>query len=583
MHRKVWFLVAAAVAVFALTGTAAAMGGTSSVVRAAPFHWQVTTPQQRAVSHTLNFGMEQDVSGFDSLNANQDQYWAVVTGETPVIRGDYIVDNKGNYHLDLASSVKATKTSLTIVIRNNAFWYWKGHAKAPVTADDYIYTWQQIMKSGNDSASTTGYSNITSATKVSSKKVVFHWSTPFADYQDLFGFILPKAAFSTWGSNAFNTAWTNCVCDHSGNPVSDGPYYLANYTVGAGVTIKPTPAGYWYGTTPQLTTVNFKLILDNSTEYTAYNGGEIDAMAPAPNPLLSQYTHKAGTVYSVLPSFTQEHLDINLHGDSDHSSPSGSALLRDVWMRQAIMEGIDRQGIINTVFTGIAKGLKPLNNPVWNLGTNATGPNAWMAKYNHNPAGAIKLLQAHHCTGGPTKPSNSNSKVWTCGGHKAQFNFKTTTRATRTTSSQIIKANLMAIGIKISVSQQDPGTFFGTTTPNKDFDIAEYAWVGGVDPSGFDAIYQCQNNAKNLGGQNYKNFCLAKVDSLIKAGDSQLNATKRIADYQAMAKLVSANIPVIPLYGSPTFLIYRSGLHNMSTANNPTQVGPTWNIETWHW
>jgi peptide/nickel transport system substrate-binding protein len=243
------------------------------------------------------------------------------------------------------------------------------------------------------------------------------------------------------------------------------------------------------------------------------------------------------------------------------------------------MEGIDRQGIINAVFTGIAKGLKPLNNPVWNLGTNAV---PWMAPYNYSPTKAIALLKKH-CTGGPTKPSKSNSKFWTCGGKQASFDFKTTTRATRTTSSAIIKADLQAIGIKISVSQIPAGTFFGSVTPSKAFDIAEYAWVGGVDPSGFDAIYQCQNNAKNLGGQNYKNFCLAKVDSLIKAGQVQLNATKRIALYQSMAKLVSSNVPVIPLYGSPTFLIYNSGLKGMSTANNPTQVGPTWNIETWHW
>jgi len=295
MHKKVWFLVAAAVAVFALTGTAAAMGSTApNVVRAAPFHMALTTPKQRAVSHTLNFGMEQDVSGFDSLNLNQDQYWAVVTGETPVIRGNYIVDNKGNYHLDMASSVKATKTTLTISIRPDAYWYWQGHAKAPVTADDYIYTWNQIMKPGNNSTSTTGYSNITSAQKVSSKKVVFHWSSPFADYQDLFGFILPKAAFSTWDTHGgFNSAWTNCVCSYNGDPVSSGPYYLSNYSNGAGVTIKPVPSGYWYGTNPQLTTVNFKLIVDNNAEYTAYNGGEIDAMAPAPNPSLAQYTHKA--------------------------------------------------------------------------------------------------------------------------------------------------------------------------------------------------------------------------------------------------------------------------------------------------
>jgi ABC-type transport system substrate-binding protein len=50
-----------------------------------------------------------------------------------------------------------------------------------------------------------------------------------------------------------------------------------------------------------------------------------------------------------------------------------------------------------------------------------------------------------------------------------------------------------------------------------------------------------------------------------------------------MAKIVSQNVPVIPLYGSPVFLIYNSGLKGMNTANNPTSVGPTWNIETWHW
>jgi peptide/nickel transport system substrate-binding protein len=583
MHKKVWFLVAAAVALFALSGTAAATGASSpKIVSAKPFSMANTTPHQRAVSHTLNFGMEQDVSGFDSLNANQDQYWAVVTGETPSIRGDYIVDNKGNYHLDLATKVVATKTTLTIYIRNDAYWYWQNHAKAHVTADDYIYTWQQIMDPSNDSASTTGYSNITSATKNSAYKVTFHWSTPFADYQDLFGFILPKAAFKTWdGHGGFNSAWTNCICDHSGNAVSDGPYYLDAYTVGQGVTIKATPSGYWYGHTPALTTVNFKLILDNNTEYQAYNGGEIDAMAPAPNPLLHQYFSKPGTKMSVLPSFTQEHLDINLKGDSDHSNPNG-ILLGQAWMRQAIMEGIDRVGIIKAVFTGISSGLKPLNNPVWNLGTNANSPNNWMAVWNYNKTKAINTLKAH-CHGGPTSASNSNTKVWTCGTHKTQFNFKTTTRATRTTSSAIIKQNLMAIGIKITVTQQDPGTFFGSTTPSKDFDIAEYAWIGGVDPSGFDAIYQCQKPSLNLGGQNYKNYCKAKVDSLIKAGDAQLNATKRIADYQAMAKIVGADVPVIPLYGAPVFLVYRSALFGMGTANNPTQVGPTWNIETWHW
>jgi peptide/nickel transport system substrate-binding protein len=581
MQRRIWVLVAALTTAVVMVGTGAATSSASpQVLRAAPFNAAAIprTPAARAVSHQLTFGMEQDVSGFNSLNANENQYWAVLTGETPVIRGNYIVDNKGLYHLDLASKVVVAKTGLTITIRPDAYWYWQGHAKAPVTVNDYIYTYQQIVNPNNNVASTTGYSNITGYQVVNDHQITFKWNVPFADYRDLFGFILPKAAFQGI-SGGFNSAWTNCVCGSDGNPVSDGPYYLDAYTVGQGVTIKATPSTYWYGTNPSLTTVNFKLITDQGSEFQAYNGGEIDAMAPAPNPQLAQYTSKNGTVFSVLPGFTQEHLDINLKGDSG-GSPNGS-LLGNYWLRQAIMEGINRQGIINAVFSGIATGLHPLNNPVYNLGKNANGKFGYMGKYNYAPAKAISLLKAHGCTGGPNKPSNSNSSIWTCGGKSTSFNFKTTTRATRTTSSAIIKANLLAIGININVSQIPAGTFFGTITPNKAFDIAEYAWIGGVDPSGFDAIYQCQKG--NQGGQNYKNYCNPAVDALIVKGDKELNAKTRTGYYQGMARLVSQDVPVIPLYGPPNYLIYNNQLGGMSTANNPTSSGPTWNIETWFW
>ena len=51
----------------------------------------------------------------------------MIAGETPVIRGNYIIDNNGVYHLDLATRVKATTSSLTINIRKTAKWYWQGH------------------------------------------------------------------------------------------------------------------------------------------------------------------------------------------------------------------------------------------------------------------------------------------------------------------------------------------------------------------------------------------------------------------------------------------------------------------------
>src|SRR5262249_52423257 len=130
------------------------------------------TPQQRQVSHTVNFGMEQDAGGFNLANENFTGAWAAYFGETPVIRGNYKINQNGGYLLDLASGVKATSTYLHINIRGDANWAEEGvGATHPVTADDYIYTWQSFLAPGNAVASTTGYSLIYKAVKNSSKAV----------------------------------------------------------------------------------------------------------------------------------------------------------------------------------------------------------------------------------------------------------------------------------------------------------------------------------------------------------------------------------------------------------------------------
>jgi ABC-type transport system substrate-binding protein len=286
--------------------------------------------------------------------------------------------------------------------------------------------------------------------------------------------------------------------------------------------------------------------------------------------------HQKNLVYSAVPSFTQEHWDIEV-------GPGGAPLLKKLYMRQAIAMGMNRPSLIKALYGGIAPGLKPLNNTFYEFGSPANGKFAYFKKYNFNPKKAIATLKSHGCTGGPSAPSSGNSKVWTCGGQKTEFHFDTTSRASRVQSSQIFKQQLMAVGIKIDVGIHDPADFFGTILPNANFDLGEYAWIGGPDPSGFDAIYQCYDAQKNLGGSNYKRYCNKKVDSLIKKGETNFNPTKRTAQYQQAAKITSNEISVIPLYAPPQIFVYKKALQGASKSNNPTLEGPTWNLQSWHW
>ena len=221
--------------------------------------------------------------------------------------------------------------------------------------------------------------------------------------------------------------------------------------------------------------------------------------------------------------------------------------------------------------------VKPLNNPFYTIGKLATAKKyQYFKKFNYAPAKAIALLKKHGCTGGP-------SSTFVCQGHKAEINFYTTTAPARCAVSMPGWVQQeAAIGIKLDThcytAQPD---FFTNLLPTGNFDLAEYAFTGSPDPSGWDAIYQCVG--KTTGGQNYKNYCNKKVDKLIRLGDKELNPKKRTADYEAAARLVSTNVAIIPLYARPSFLFYNHKIQGMGTSNNPTSEGPTWNVEQWHW
>jgi len=581
MHRRVWFLAAAVVAVLGLAGSAAAVtagksANSASSLHAAPFAKAFAnvprTPAARAAKKTMVFGLEQTVTGFNLGNADQNAFYAAIVACTPVIRGIYIIDNKGQYHLDMASKVTATKKFLRIKIKKNANWNWLGHKPKPVTAADFIYTWKIITDPTSNVASAVGYSNIARA-KGHGKTVTFYWKKgqAFADYRDLFGYVYPGFALK---GQKFNDYWHNCVCGNDGHPISNGPFYMSSYTQGQGMVLKKNPK--WYGAKAKLNSIAFKIITDTNSEIQAMRGGEVDAITPSPESALSTLVHQKNLVYSAVPSFTQEHWDIEV-------GPGGAPLLKKLYMRQAIAMGMNRPSLIKALYGGIAPGLKPLNNTFYEFGSPANGKFAYFKKYNFNPKKAIATLKSHGCTGGPSAPSSGNSKVWTCGGQKTEFHFDTTSRASRVQSSQIFKQQLMAVGIKIDVGIHDPADFFGTILPNANFDLGEYAWIGGPDPSGFDAIYQCYDAQKNLGGSNYKRYCNKKVDSLIKKGETNFNPTKRTAQYQQAAKITSNEISVIPLYAPPQIFVYKKALQGASKSNNPTLEGPTWNLQSWHW
>jgi peptide/nickel transport system substrate-binding protein len=74
-------------------------------------------------------------------------------------------------------------------------------------------------------------------------------------------------------------------------------------------------------------------------------------------------------------------------------------------------------------------------------------------------------------------------------------------------------------------------------------------------------------------------YCNRKASALLEKSDVQLNAKKRFALFNQADALMANDIPTIPLYQKPTYLVFKAGIKNMK--DNATLQGPTWNAEAW--
>jgi len=571
MHKRLSLLVGAAAALLVLAATATATSKVATTASAAdatpaaaPFaqSWANVprTPAARKAKTVLVFGQEQDIDGFNTNLTCCNQFWAGVQ-TVPVIRGAYIINDKLQHLKDLVTDAKATRTTLSYTIRPDANWYWGGK-KSPVTYKDFVYTWQQIVDPKNDLVARDGYDQITGFTHKGNKQITFKWKQPFADWQDLFGGVYPSAALAGMD---FNKTWTNCICGSDGKPVSDGPFYLSNYTKGQGSTLKANP--FWYGKKPALKEVDFKIITDTNTEVQAMRGGEVDAINPTFGSNLEQLKSTNGITYNQVPGLFQEHIDIQF-------GPKGNALLRSPWFRQSIMMGIDRKSIIKTVYGNLAGNTAPLDNILYYQSDAAYKPD--FKKWDFNPAKALALLKKH-CTGGPSSVSQSNSSTWTCSGIPAKVRYTwVSNNATRTTQEAIIKQELKSIGIEVTDASLPANVVFGPTgIPSSNYDLANFAWVTSPDPSGFVPIWGCG------GESNYMNYCNRTATKLLEASNHELDPAKRAKQFQQADALMANDIPTIPLYSRPNPLIWKSGVLGMK--NNASLTGFAWNMEDWRW
>ena len=547
---------------------------------------------------TITVDLNETLAGFNvnTLNSNEFVLQEIMQLVWPTA---YFVNNKLALTLntDLVTKVAvATKPVETITYTINPKAAWSDGT--PITADDFIYNWQS--QSGNPAftdlggaafqpAGSTGYSSIASVTgsnpaggaacdpglaanfnaglcpNGNTVTVKFAAATPFADWQSLFGMIVPAHQARKVG---WNTGFNINGGGDEKTLLSGSWYYVTSYNQAANTVVLKRNPTYW-GAPGNLDSIVFAGSLDDTSGIPGIQSGTFNVFEPVSTSLaMIQQAKAAGTAisYNVQPGLQFEHFDFN----------QANAYLRQLKVRQAIAYGTNRHQLIALTVGQAAPSTQPLNNHMY-MNTQPQYTNNGSVYNNVNVAKAKAFLKAskmkmgkdgyYHPTYGPEKGKDFTLRI-----------SSTTGNPIRSQTEQVFQFQMKKIGIKISILNYAAGDLFGTVIPNGRYDIAEFAWVSTPFATGNNSIYCSYTNKANC-GSNWVHFKNAAEDKLLRQAAAAANPTLEATLYNAADKVLWSNMVTLPLYQKPVMTAWSSTYGNILP--NASSVGVTWNAQNW--
>ena len=554
----------------ALAGMTALAACSSSTSSGSSTPSSSTNPSQVKSGGTFTYAIDQDVAGFNILQATDNQF-VLQEVLNQVWPQSYVATNNLNLQLDTDyfTSAKETSTSpQTIVYQVNPKAVWSDGV--PINAADLIYNWE--AQSGNpkytdvggkafEPAGTAGYNQIKSVTGSNGGKtatVVF--STPFADWQSLFGDLIPAHIAQKVGFNAGFQTFNSAV------KVSGGPFQISSYTQGQDIIETPNPK--WWGAKPKLSKLVFRIFSDDNQIPPALQNNEVNGANPSQASL--QFKDAIAAVSSldtsINPGLEFQHMDFN----------QANPYLAKLNVRQAIAYGTNRTAMVQRIVGPITTSVKPLDNRVY-MPIQPQYQDTSSGLGDFNPTKAKQLLQASGMTMGSDGYFHPNSGPQA--GKDLTFSISTTSgEPVRAEIEQLFQADMKAIGVKINIQNYSANTLFGTVGPKSEFDIIEFAWVSTPFASGNDSIYCSYTNA-SLCGENWDHYANKQVDSLISQASQATSSTTEASLYNQVDSLLWKDMVTLPLFEQPQLYTWDTTYANVLP--NPSNEGLTWNAQTW--
>ncbi|MEE1785873.1 ABC transporter family substrate-binding protein [Streptomyces sp. SP17BM10] len=450
----------------------------------------------------------------------------------------FTTDASGTFQADpdYLTEAKVTSTSpqvITYKLNPKARW---SDGKA-LSYLDFKADWEASngKKDGYNIADSAGYeliSGVEQGADASEVKVTF--STPYADWQNLFRPLIPAAGIST--ADDFNKAWIEKI------PITAGPLKLgvADKTAQT-ISLVPDPA--WWGTKPKLDKVTFR-VMDQAATTQAFLNNEIDFATAGTATAYGQLKDNKDTVIRTASPW-----------DEVHISFGGGGALADQKVRQALGKAIDRDALIKIANNGVPVQFKPLGNHIFmpNQAGYQDNSGDW-AKFDL--AAAKKLLDdAGWKEAGSGQPRTKDGQSL-----ELHFVFNDSSPQAQIDLYTAAAAMWLQAGVKVDLDKVAKNDFFTKYIDVGKFDLASWRNTDSFPLSQSLTNFRLPEGDNVFG--NFSKLGTPEIDALLKKAAGTIDPVEAAKYYnQADAKIWELG-HTVELYQRPTVVAARKGLAN---------------------
>jgi peptide/nickel transport system substrate-binding protein len=388
------------------------------------------------------------------------------------------------------------------------------HDGRPLEAPDVAYTIESLIDGSLVTAKTGNFATVDRAEAKDALTVIVHMKRPDAELlfnvsDGLFG-VVPRGS----GRNL------------SLHPIGSGPFRLVSAVQDKEVVLERNHE-YWGGPphippdAREIERVRFEVVPDAITSALELKKGSADL---ASNVVTLDMVH---ALQQDAP---------NLQVESGEGSPVvyvtfnvTDPLLNDKRTRQAVACAIDRQAIVDSIWRGQAR----LANTLLPAGHWAAAPDTELAQYPHDLQRARRLLDEAGFPAGKD-------------GIRLRLTMKTSTDETTRLMAAVLQQQLRAAGIQLNIRSSEFGTFYADVTKGA-FQIYALRWIGSnEDPDIFRYAYASSSFPPR--GGNRGRYSNPRVDALLAEATGSTDRMVRKADYVEVQKILSEELPGIPLW-----------------------------------